>query len=201
MRKECILHYIVITLFVIAGFIAGIYLLFPTKAILDNVIADKSLQLAEKNSYLTVRNTTVDNMMTKHCTVHGLRVEMSTAGIEVDRIEFTPAITSLFTGGVKAHVVTGRGSITLITRQKITWNRCTFDIKVNDSVIEIKDINVTGELKARGTLLISRRTGKIIKSEMTLTVPEELDKTLSMVERTKLMPLRKNSPGMWKVVR
>lgn len=62
-------------------------------------------------------------------------------------------------------------------------------------MLSVEDVNITGGLVAKGYLEVSLDTSKIIKADMTLKGPKELEGAFSAASA--MMPLKRGSDGDW----
>lgn len=192
------IKYVICTL---AGIITGLVLFFPLGTAADLVFTEKAAKLAEKNIYLTCREITEKNLINKTLVIRGLRADLPTAGAELSELCIDPCIIKGLTGTPAAKVEAGRGTLTLLTKQKLMWNTASAHVALRNNIIEISDIAVTGKLRASGFISFNPATQSIEKSDLTLTVPEELDRAFEMAQRTNMLPVKKLGKGKWQVKR
>ena len=200
-NRAAIFRYIKYVICATAGIIAGLVLFFPWGSAADLVFAKKAAQLAEKNIYVTCRSIEDENLIRKVLVITGLRADLPTAGAELSELRISPCILKALTGTPSAEIETGRGEVTLITKQKLQWNSASAVVSIKNNIIEISDIAVTGKLRASGFISITPSTQKIEKALLTITVPEELDRAFEMAQRAGILPVTKLGKGKWQVKR
>ncbi len=184
------------------GFILGIVLFFPWQSIGDYVMSRGLAVAAENGIYATVEGCDAEGLIDKEFVYQSITADFPVFRFSVGEIRVNPAfISSILSRKFSCSVKLGRGEIMPVTRQKLEWTSASAAIFVEKEFISVRDIAFFGNFSARGFFEISRETGQILRANMVLHLPEDMDRAFEMLSRSGMVPLTKIKTGEWKVER
>lgn len=108
-------------------------------------------------------------------------------------------LASVLNRGIYLEVLLGPGQFEALTGQKLGWTEGTGSLVVRRDVITVKDLNLTGDLSARGSLDVSPAKGRIVHAAVELTTPEEAETMIQALSG--FMPLKRVKAGEWRLER
>jgi len=186
----------------LAGLAAGIILFAPWDSLADYAVARGLARAAENGIYGVVREVGTEGLIDKEFVCRGLQLDFPVFRVAADDMSVNPAVLhALFTGRPEASVTFGRGELVPVTRQKLEWNSGSASVSVRNGVVSLSDIEFTGKFSARGFLDFSTETNRITRANLTVKVPEDMDRALQMLGGSGMLPISKVRAGEWKVER
>lgn len=189
-----------LTLIGILGFAIGAVFFFPWNAVCDYVMAKGLSVAAENGIYGTVQDNYTEGFLDREFVYRGVQADFPVFRLTSREIHVNPAVFStIFKAAPTASLTFGRGEITPVTRQKLEWNSGAANVSVKSGIMSVRDIEFTGKFSARGFVEFSAETGKISRANLTLKVPEDMDRAIQMLGTTGMLPVSKIRSGEWKV--
>ena len=189
-----------LTLLGIAGFALGAVLFLPWDALCGYVMSKGLSVAAENGIYGVVQDNYTEGLLDKEFIYRGVQADFPVFRFSSREIRVNPAVIStIFKAAPTASLTFGRGEIVPVTRQKLEWNSGSANVSLKGGVISVSDIEFAGKFSARGFVDISAETGKISRANLTLKVPEDLDRAMKMLGTSGMLPVSKLRAGEWKV--
>ena len=195
-------HYLRLALCTALGFIAAGFLFFPWNAIGDYLMA-RGLTAAAKNGiYAAVAANSAQGVIDKEFVYQKVTADFPVFRFSASQMIVNPGmIRTIATAKPSCKIQLGRGEIIPVTRQKLEWVSGAADISVSGGIIYVSNIDFKGKFSANGFLEISAETGKMSRANMTLRVPQEMDRAFEMLGSSGMVPITKVKAGEWKVER
>ena len=186
----------------LAGLAAGTFLFLPWNQLADYAVVRGLDRAAQNGIYGVVRETGTEGFFDRQLVCRGVQLDFPVFRFTAREVSVDPALLSTLLSRTPAASVTfGRGELTPVTRQKLEWNSGTADVSVKNGVVSLSNIEFTGKFSARGFLDFSLESKRIARANLTVKVPEDLDRALQMLAGGGVLPLSKIRAGEWKVSR
>lgn len=130
--------------------------------------------------------------------VKGLEVKSFMGAVKMGSIKVTPIlIGSLIRLAPTVRVEMNR-SVATVGGESISFEGEMF-VSLKSDMISVRDVDIVGGLMAKGYMEVSTATSKIIRADMTLKGPKELEGAFSAASA--MMPLKRGSDGVWSLKR
>lgn len=186
----------------LCGLIVGMLLFFPWDSA-ARYAADKAASSAsEKNIFFSFRDIYTEGFMDREFIYRGITVDMPAVSIKLNEARIDPMfMRSLITASKTGTLTLGSGEITTLTRQKLKWTSGTANIKSKGDLLYLDNLKLIGDISAEGFINISRKTGKIVNSNIAARFPHEFDRALQMLSNMQVLPLTKIGSGEWRITR
>ena len=186
----------------LAGFIAGIFLFLPWDSFADYAVVRGLERAAENGIYGVVRETDTEGFFNRVFVCRDIQLDFPVFRFVAREMSVDPAMLgTLLSRTPAASVSFGRGELTPVTRQKLEWNSGYADVSVKNGVVSLSNIEFTGKFSAHGFLDFSTESRRIMRANLTVKVPEDMDRALQMLGSGGVLPLSKIRAGEWKVSR
>lgn len=185
----------------VAGLLLGFYISLPWGAVGDYAVATILNKAAGNRVYATVANHSVEGFFSKTLVMCGIRVDYPVASITLRELCVTPHLLSLLLSAQTVDLTLGRAELTFVTRQSLEWNSGTAKITKRGDVVAFEEIDIRGAFSVTGSLDFSTATGQLGAANLTVILPETMDRALQMLSGSGLLPLRKVKNGEWRIER
>lgn len=185
-----------------AGLIIGIFIFFPWNTLGSALLSIAAGEAASRGIFLTASSSEVSGVLSKTFFYRGITADLPAARVTVSGAGIEPALlSSLTSGGAKAHITFGRGSVVPVTRQAIEWDGGEADVFVTQESVAVSGISFTGPTSLSGSLEIRRASMTLAACRLTVKAPPELDGMFEMLRMANLLPLKKIKEGEWRIER
>ncbi|MDD4835987.1 MAG: hypothetical protein PHU72_02615 [Dethiosulfovibrio sp.] len=130
--------------------------------------------------------------------VKDFEVKSFMGAVKIGSLSVTPVVVGSLTRLAPTVKVKMERSVATVGGGAISFDG-EMILSLRSGRLSVEDIDITGGLVAKGYLDISLETSKIIKADMTLKGPNELDGVFSAASA--MMPLKRGSDGVWSLKR
>ena len=186
----------------ICGLIIGTMLFFPWETTAEYSANKAAVSASEKNICMSYSNIYTEGLLDKELICTGVTADLPAFSIKISEVRFDPSLIKSFLSlSLKGNVYLGRGEITTVTRQKLKWTSGNAKLSVKDNILYLDDLELSGDVTAKGFINLSMDTGKIANSDLTARFPHEFDRALQMLSTMQIINLTKVSPGEWRITR
>lgn len=185
----------------VAGLLLGCLLFLPWSAIGDYALEKSIERAAAKQVYISVASHETEGVLGKTFVLRGIRADYPVFSATLRELRITPHLLSLLSSNQKVDLVIGRGELIPVTRQTLEWNSGTARVVRQGDTVTLEEIDIRGAFSAKGSLTFSTVSGTLSKADLTMTLPEEMDRALQMFSSSGMAPLRKVKNGEWRVER
>ena len=177
-------------------FLLGLWGFFPWDGASNLILARLGLKAAEKGTVVSASSLEIEGAFAPRFTLRGLRVKTSFA-----EAHCREAALDLFPGGIllgaaRASLTLDRGALILPDRQEARWSEGSARFEITPSDLTLADLRMGGGFSAEGSLILDLPEGKPRAWDLSLKVPDPLDRTMNMVQY--LVPLKRTAPGTWR---
>ena len=186
----------------LCGLIVGTVLFFPWETLAEYSASKAAMAAAQKNICMSYSDIYTEGLLDRELICTGVTADLPAFSIKISEVRFDPSlIKSILSLSLKGNVYLGRGEITTVTRQKLKWTSGTAKLSVKDNILYLDDLELSGDVTAKGFINLSMDTGKIANSDLTARFPHEFDRALQMLSTMQIINLTKVSPGEWRITR
>ncbi|MDO4952602.1 MAG: type II secretion system protein GspN [Synergistaceae bacterium] len=182
-------------------FLLGCVLFFPWNAVQSYAVTRIFRIAANNGVYVSAQNSPTEGLLDKKFVCSRVLADFPLLRFKTDRIAVNPAIFRTLCGKPSALVEIGSGSLTLITKQQLSWNSGVMQLSAEKDTVSLRDVNVSGEFSAEGFAEFSLGSGEIRRAQLALKVPAEVENALEMLSKGMVKGLEKTAPGNWRLVR
>lgn len=130
--------------------------------------------------------------------IRGIELKTFMGSVSVDSLKTTPLLTASLMSLSPTALVEIDGAMTNVGGKDSSF-RGSLVVSIKPGRVSIEKLNLTGDLSTKGGLDISLETSKIIRADMTLECPKELEGALSAASA--MMPLERGTDGVWTLKR
>ncbi|MDO5114975.1 MAG: type II secretion system protein GspN [Synergistaceae bacterium] len=184
------------------GLICGLLLFFPWTTLAGTISSLAATAAAENGIYLTVGSSRAEGILFKKFSYSAINADFPVLRGSLRELTVAPSfISSLFSDEKSARLTFGRGSVVPVTRQELNWNAGAADVILKAESLLVENISFTGESSLSGFAELSRSDFRIIRANLLVKVPAELDRMLEMMQKTNMIPLTKVKSGEWRIER
>lgn len=128
-------------------------------------------------------------------TAGGLSMKSMMGDLRCDEVAIRPLIVpSLLHWAPTARLTVTRGALSLpggVDRRVDGTMTCS----LSSGTIVLSDVAITGDLSARGDVLVAPNQGRILEAHMSISVPDDMDGAMTVLSR--LLPLKRGDDGIW----
>lgn len=186
----------------IAGLFIGIVLLFPLDIAAEYAADSAAAAAAEKNIWLSYGEIEAEGILNKNIICKKISVDTAVLSLRASDIRTDPMVfASLLSLSKTAGIFIGKGDVAVITGQRLKWNSASAKIRVKGDSLSLSDIAINGDIIARGYAYISRSTGKISRSDVTVRFSPELDTFAVMLSDMNILPMTRIASGEWRITK
>ena len=186
----------------LCGLIVGTVLFFPWEMTAEYSASKAAMAAAQKNICMSYSDIYTEGLLDRELICTGVTADLPAFSIKISEVRFDPSlIKSILSLSLRGNVYLGRGEITTVTRQKLKWTSGTAKLSVKDNILYLDDLELSGDVTAKGFINLSMDTGKIANSDLTARFPHEFDRALQMLSTMRIINLTKVSPGEWRITR
>ena len=186
----------------LCGLIVGTVLFFPWEMTAEYSASKAAMAAAQKNICMSYSDIYTEGLLDRELICTGVTADLPAFSIKISEVRFDPSlIKSILSLSLRGNVYLGRGEITTVTRQKLKWTSGTAKLSVKDNILYLDDLELSGDVTAKGYINLSMDTGKIANSDLTARFPHEFDRALQMLSTMQIINLTKVSPGEWRITR
>ena len=177
-------------------FLLGLWAFFPWSAAGELLFARLSLKAAGSGVVVSAAAQEVEGRFAPILTYRGVRLKTSFVEgfCREAALKLSPA--GLLGGAARAVLTQDRGALVLPDRQEAKWTDGGARFRVSPSELRMEDFRLRGSFSADGSLILELPQGTPRGWDVSLKVPDPLDRTLNMVQY--LMPLKRTAPGAWR---
>ncbi len=130
--------------------------------------------------------------------VKDFEVKSFMGAVKIGALSVTPVVIGSLTRLAPTVKVEMKRSVATVGGGAISFDGEML-LSLRSGTLSVEDIDITGGLVAKGYLEISLETLKIIKADMMLKGPNELEGVFSAASA--MMPLKRESDGVWSLKR
>lgn len=173
---------------------------FPWDSALKYGLTEAGSRAAEKGIALSAGTSSAAGGLEPLFRCGELRVRHPLGGLEVMRGEARlKPLESLLARGVVLDVRLGPGRFETMTGQSMSWERGALSVILRPDRVVMQDLDLSGELSARGELEISPVRGRILRAMVELGTPVKADGMMQAL--TAFLPLKRVKSGEWRLER
>lgn len=182
-----------------AGSLLGLMLFVPWGGAASLMSAVVSCEAAAKGIKLEITEASAEGIFSPRFKFNGIKADMAPVSLNISQIEVRPHIVkTLANRDLYASVFAGSGKIDGRPVGTIVWRSAKAESVVTEDTVVLKNIKTDGDIKAEGYMELSK-DGRIIKSDMAVTVPQKFDSIIKAVSIIGSLPLKNSAPGEWRI--
>ena len=173
---------------------------FPWDSALKYGLTEAGSRAAARGLVLAVRTSSASGGLEPFFRCGDLRFGHPLGGLEVMRCEARlKPFESVLARGVALDVRLGSGRFETMTGQTLAWERGTLSLILRPDVVRLEDLDLAGELTAKGRLEFSPSSRRIVRAMVDLGTPQASDGMMQAL--TAFLPLKKVKSGEWRLER
>lgn len=184
----------------LSGIICGLVFFMPWDTAAVTAADTAAARAAEKGVYVTVSSSAAEGLFPKSFRYRGVTADFPMFRLTLNEALFRPMlVSSVFSGGLKCGVETGRGSLVTLMRQPMEWKSGSAVLTLSDGTVKLDDITFAGSTSLAGSAELSASDGSLIKASLLLKTEPEIDRALEMAKSMGTLRLTKIKPGEWRI--
>lgn len=177
-------------------FLLGLWAFFPWEGASELALAQLGSWAAGRGAVVSTSGLETEGTFSPRIVLRGLRLKTSFVEAHCREVALDLFPGGIFLGATRASLTLDRGSLTLPDRQEVRWTGGSARFEVTPTELTLEDLRMEGSFSAEGALVLDLQERKPRIWDVSLKVPDPLDRTLTMVQY--LVPLQRIAPGTWR---